>query len=185
MWVALKASGTNKQTNKHLKLFDDTRVRWIVYCGRRCKRYWDWRGVVTTIRCDRIRWLINNKAERKYSTTGKECLSIVWDLEQWKTYLIVTKFCIKTDHKPLMWLVTARDPGGRLVRWAYRLQEFNFTMQHVRGRENEIPDALSRPTVDEQLLVEAILVNEVSPNDSIQSPERWWARVHGMVPSSS
>ena len=98
-------------------------------------------------------------AERKYSTTEKECLAIVWALDKWRTYLIADTFHIQTDHKPLTWLMTTRDPRGRLARWAYRLQEFTFTIEHVRGEDNGIPDMLSRPTQEELVPPEAIPVN--------------------------
>jgi transposase InsO family protein len=105
-------------------------------------------------------------AERKYSTTEKECLAIVWALEKWRTYLLATEFIVKTDHKPLTWLMTTRDPRGRLARWALRLQEFNFTTQHIHGRDNYIPDALSRPCQEtDDLPKEVIPVNHLTVLD--------------------
>ncbi|KAA3675152.1 uncharacterized protein DEA37_0006871 [Paragonimus westermani] len=69
--------------------------------------------------------------------------AIVWTLEKWRTYLITTTVHVEIDHKPLIWLKTAKDPRGRLARWALRLQELNFTIGHVNGTNNELPDALS------------------------------------------
>ncbi|CAH8545954.1 unnamed protein product, partial [Dicrocoelium dendriticum] len=104
-------------------------------------------------------------AEQKYSTTEKECLAIVWALEKWRTYLLATEFHVVTDHKPLSWLMTTRDPRGRLARWAYRLQEFTFTIEHIDGTKNVMPDMLSRPSLDEFLPDTAIPVSRVAAED--------------------
>ncbi|CAH8574210.1 unnamed protein product [Dicrocoelium dendriticum] len=90
-------------------------------------------------------------AEQKYSTTEKECLAMVWALEKWRTYLLANEFHVLTDHKPLSWLMTTKDPRGRLARWAYRLQEFTFTIGHVDGTKNVLPDMLSRPLLDDAI----------------------------------
>ncbi|CAH8639508.1 unnamed protein product [Dicrocoelium dendriticum] len=95
-------------------------------------------------------------AEQKYSTTEKECLAIVWALEKWRNYLLASEFRVVTDHKPLSWLMTAKDPRGRLARWAYRLQEFNFTIEHVDGVQNVLPDMLSRSCLDDNMPDDAI-----------------------------
>jgi len=37
-----------------------------------------------------------------------------------------------------------KDPQGRLARWQLRLQQFDFELVHRRGKENIVPDFLSR-----------------------------------------
>lgn len=37
-----------------------------------------------------------------------------------------------------------QDLTGMLARWVYKLQSFKFTVSHRKGKENLVPDALSR-----------------------------------------
>jgi len=42
-----------------------------------------------------------NKAERNYSTVGKELAAIVWGIKHFRPYLYGRNFKIVSDHKPL------------------------------------------------------------------------------------
>nr|XP_022906017.1 uncharacterized protein LOC111417855 [Onthophagus taurus] len=46
-----------------------------------------------------------------------------------------------------------KNPSGRLARWAIRLQQFNFTIVHRKGKDHLVPDMLSRsvPVIVESL----------------------------------
>ena len=85
-----------------------------------------------------------NKAERNYSTTEKELLAIVWGVCYFRPYLYGTKFTIVTDHKPLTWIVSVKDPGSRWLRWRIKLEEYDYEIVFKRGVANTNADALSR-----------------------------------------
>jgi hypothetical protein len=76
--------------------------------------------------------------ERKYSTTEKECLSVIYAIKRLRCYLEGTRFTVITDHYSLLWLNNLKDPLGRLGRWVMRLQAFDFNIVHRKGKDNVI-----------------------------------------------
>lgn len=89
-------------------------------------------------------------AECKYTVTEKECLAIVHSLKKWRHYLhggpTVT---ILSDHECLKWLMSLKEPKGRLARWVVEIQEYDYVLQHVPGTRMAPADTLSRDTVSE------------------------------------
>jgi len=57
-----------------------------------------------------------NSAEQNYSTIERELLAIVYCVNYFRPYLFGRKFQLVTDHKPLVWLNSVKDPSSRLVR---------------------------------------------------------------------
>lgn len=82
--------------------------------------------------------------ERKFSTTERECLAVLWSVERLRCYLEGRKFTVITDHFSLVWLNNLKNPQGRLGRWAVRLQQFDYEIQHRKGKDLVVPDTLSR-----------------------------------------
>ncbi|KYO29669.1 hypothetical protein Y1Q_0017649 [Alligator mississippiensis] len=80
--------------------------------------------------------------KRSLSSIEKECLAIVWALNKLKPYLWGQQFTVLSDHAPLQWLQTMQNTNAELQRWAGQLQEFNFTVKHIKGSQNVIADAL-------------------------------------------
>ena len=60
-----------------------------------------------------------NNAERNYSTTEKECLAVLYALNQFRPYLLGRKFTLIADHEPLNWMHSRKNPGQRLMRWIF------------------------------------------------------------------
>ncbi|UYV71022.1 hypothetical protein LAZ67_8001449 [Cordylochernes scorpioides] len=90
-----------------------------------------------------------NVHERKYSQVEREGLAIVFAVNKLKNYLFGRKFTIYTDHKPLITIFgdkTNLPPliANRLHRWALTLSNYSFEIKYKKGKDNIIPDFLSR-----------------------------------------
>lgn len=97
------------------------------------------------------------RQERNFATTdckvplcAKELLAILWAVGKLRPYLEGTHFSVITDHYSLLWLHNLENLSGRLARWVIRLQPYDFTVIHRKGKEHIIPDLLSRavPVID-------------------------------------
>lgn len=85
-----------------------------------------------------------NDSEKNYSTIEKELLAIVWATTKLRPYLYGRKFKIFSDHLPLKWLMSLKEPNSRLVRWRLKLEEFDYEIEYKKGKHNTNADALSR-----------------------------------------
>lgn len=82
--------------------------------------------------------------ETRYSTIERELLAILWAVKHFRPYLYGRKFLIYTDHRPLAWLYSLKEPNSKLTRWRLRLQEYDFQIIYKNGKQNTNADALSR-----------------------------------------
>ena len=48
------------------------------------------------------------------------------------------------DHQALKWLISLREPTGRLAQWALTLQGYDFNIQYHPAKDQGNADALSR-----------------------------------------
>ncbi|GJS28204.1 reverse transcriptase domain-containing protein [Tanacetum coccineum] len=77
-----------------------------------------------------------NEAESHYTTTEKEMLAVVYAFEKFRSYLILNKSIVYTDHSALKYLFAKKDSKARLLRWVLLLQEFKFKVIDTKGAEN-------------------------------------------------
>nr|GFC96806.1 reverse transcriptase domain-containing protein [Tanacetum cinerariifolium] len=57
-----------------------------------------------------------NQAETNYTTTEKEMLAVVYAFEKFRSYLIMNKSIVYTDHSALKYLFAKKDAKARLLR---------------------------------------------------------------------
>lgn len=90
-----------------------------------------------------------SKSEQNKSTIEKELLAIHFAIKHFKPYVYGVHFTVKSDHKPLSYLFALKDPSSRLTRIRLDLEEFDFTVEYIKGKDNVLADALSRITIQE------------------------------------
>ena len=85
-------------------------------------------------------------SQTRYSTIEKEALSLVLAINHFNVYLCDTPYPVQvfTDNNPLTFIAKMKNKNQRVTRWSLILQEYNIEIQHVRGKDNLVADALSR-----------------------------------------
>lgn len=89
------------------------------------------------------------KGEINKSTIERELTAIYFAVKHYRPYLYGKHFTIKSDHKPLSYLFALREPSSKLTRMRIELEEYQFTIEYIKGKDNVVADALSRITIDE------------------------------------
>ena len=57
------------------------------------------------------------EAQKNYTTTEKELLTIVFALDKFRSYLLGFKVIIYSDHAALRYLLTKKEANPHLLRW--------------------------------------------------------------------
>ena len=82
--------------------------------------------------------------EKKYSVTEREAFSVIAAIQKCRPYLLGNHFTVVVDHQALKRLMSLCYPTGRLARWAFTLQGYDFTIQYRPGNDHGNADTLSR-----------------------------------------
>lgn len=89
------------------------------------------------------------KGELNKPIIEKELLAIHFAITTLRPYLYGTKFTVRSDHRPLVYLYNMKDPSSKLTRIRLDLEEYNFEIIHIKGKDNVVADALSRISIDD------------------------------------
>ncbi|KAD3067089.1 hypothetical protein E3N88_34969 [Mikania micrantha] len=85
-----------------------------------------------------------NDAQENYTTTEKELLAVVFAFEKFRSYLVLSKTTVFTDHSALRFLFANKAAKPCLIRWIILLSEFDIEIKDKKGAENVVADHLSR-----------------------------------------
>nr|GEW90134.1 reverse transcriptase domain-containing protein [Tanacetum cinerariifolium] len=97
----------------------------------------------------------------------KEMLAIVYAFEKFRSYLIMNKCIVHTDHSALKYLFAKKDAKARLLRWVLLLQEFDFDVLDTKGAENLAADHLSRLENPYENVLDPKEINETFPLETL------------------
>jgi transposase InsO family protein len=81
-------------------------------------------------------------AQLNWSVIEKEAYAIFITLTKFSHLLRDNHFLLRTDHKNLTYINVESSP--KVKRWKIALQDFNFKIEHVAGKDNPVADAFSR-----------------------------------------
>jgi hypothetical protein len=82
--------------------------------------------------------------ERNSATHDLEFAAIFHALKMWRHYLTGKSFELITDHSGLKYLFEQPILNSRKIIWLEFLSEYDFDINHIKGKENKVVDALSR-----------------------------------------
>nr|GFA63410.1 reverse transcriptase domain-containing protein [Tanacetum cinerariifolium] len=94
-------------------------------------------------------------------------LAVVYAFEKFRSYLIMNKSIVYTDHSAFTYLFAKKDAKARLLRWILLLQEFDFKVIDTRGAENYAADHLSRLKNPYENVFDPKEINETFPLESL------------------
>ena len=133
--------------------------------------------------------------QTRWSTIEKEGFAIHYALQKLDHYLHNAQFIIKTDHRPLKYILDSPMQNKKIQLWALSIAGYNCKVEYIKGKENHCADLLSRvppetfegkededdnlsnePDIDDRALeIGAINSNEFNPKDfascTIDPPE--------------
>nr|GEX45558.1 reverse transcriptase domain-containing protein [Tanacetum cinerariifolium] len=98
------------------------------------------------------------QAELNYTTTEKEMLAVVYAFEKFRSYLIMNKSIVYTDHSALKYLFTKKYAKARLLRWI---------LIDTKGAENYVADHLSRLENPYENVFDPKEINETFPLETL------------------
>ena len=84
------------------------------------------------------------KGESNKSVIEQELTAIHWAITYFKPYVYGKRFLVKSDHRPLSYLFSLKNPSSKLIRMRLDLEEYDFEIEYIRGQDNCGADALSR-----------------------------------------
>lgn len=115
------------------------------------------------------------KGELNKPLIEKELLAIHFAITTFRPYLYGKRFTVRSDHRPLVYLYNLKDPASKLTRIRLDLEEYDFIVEYIKGKDNVVADALSRISIDElkeNFNAVSILAMTRSMMRKITSPEK-------------
>lgn len=86
-----------------------------------------------------------------------------------------TEFTVYTNHFALTWLFKQKELSGRLARWVMSLQQHHMKIEHIKGKNNVVTDAIYRFPIA-HILEYSVLLDFIRP-----SSDKWYEHLADQV----
>ena len=107
---------------------------------------------------------IVSPTQARYHVGEIELLAIIAALHHFRYYLHGHHFTQRTDHISLLSLKNLKEPSKRLANWLSTLSEYDFDIEYIKGPQNFVADALSRPcTTPTEKIFPIVQLSQVDP----------------------
>lgn len=85
-----------------------------------------------------------NNAQQKYSAFSRELLAIYLAIRHYRHILEGREFTVYTDHKPLVYALSAKADkhNPRDIRYLDYISQFTSDIQYIKGSSNTVADTL-------------------------------------------
>ncbi|GJY37998.1 reverse transcriptase domain-containing protein [Tanacetum coccineum] len=109
-----------------------------------------------------------DRCSAHYTTTEESLLAVVYAFKKFRSYLVLSKSIVYTDHSTLKYLFAKQDAKPRLLRWVLLLREFDIIIHDKKGAENLVADHLSRLENPHQSVLDKKEINETFPQETLR-----------------
>lgn len=115
-----------------------------------------------------------NNAQQKYSSFSRELLAIYLAIRHYRHILEGREFTVYTDHKPLVYALSAKvdKHNARDMRYHDYISQFTTDIQYIKGSSNTVADTLSRSclnSIQTHTLNFDALVDEQEQDDTLRT----------------
>ena len=87
-------------------------------------------------------------------------MGVLFAVKKWRQYLLRRECIIKTDHKPLKYLLEQRLHTETQHAWLLKLRNYKFVVEYKKGKENIASDGLSRREDSQEAIAVMIIAVE-------------------------
>jgi hypothetical protein len=84
-----------------------------------------------------------SKAERKWSTAEGEAFAIKWAMQTFQPIIQGIPVIVESDHANHRYMY-ASQTSAKIQRWRMFLEQFEYEIRHIAGKDQEVSDGLSR-----------------------------------------
>ena len=117
------------------------------------------------------------ESEKHYHVIYKDILAVKYEIQKFEFHLIGHNFLVKLDNSSFSKILDLKNKtllDKHLLGLKTWFSKYDFSLQHIKGDQNLIPDMLSRPTssasltlISSSVIVPIIFMTSSLPNSAL------------------